>query len=197
MSNPNLYALNQITTRYNTAQRSHLRTQQFILWTTSRAAGVFITTQQTISAFHFRSLCFARLRLCLFNPCTKSILFYSIDSPLILSLIHSNSIPFLSLSSMRWMYTNLTWMKSFALHIQQSSEILSLHTSPISFGRGASAMLILTRNYREITPELRVDPFEAHWSSIHNYNEAASRLGYRLCCDSRDALHRLLSMKRL
>ena len=31
MSNPNLYALNQITTRYNTAQRSHLRTQQFIL----------------------------------------------------------------------------------------------------------------------------------------------------------------------
>ena len=58
-------------------------------------------------------------------------------------------------------------------------------------------MPILTRNYGEITPELRVDPFEALWSSIHNYNAAASRLGYRLCCDSRDALHRLLSMKQL
>ena len=88
-------------------------------------------------------------------------------------------------------------MKSFALHIQQSSEILSLHTSPISLGRGTPVMPILTLNYGEITPELRVDPFEALWSSIHNYNAAASRLGYRLCCDSRDALHRLLSMKQL
>ena len=58
-------------------------------------------------------------------------------------------------------------------------------------------MPILTRNYGEITPEPRVDSFEALWSSIHNYNDAASRLGYRLCCDSRDALHRFLSMKRL
>ena len=79
----------RIPTRYIITKQPHSRTQQVILWTTSRAAGVFITTQQTISAFHFHPLCFARLRLCLSNPCTKSVPSHSINSPLIPSLIHS------------------------------------------------------------------------------------------------------------
>ena len=49
--------------RYIITKQPHSRTQQFILWTTSLIACTLTNSKQTISIFHFRSLCFPCLRL--------------------------------------------------------------------------------------------------------------------------------------
>ena len=51
------YASIRIPIRYNITKQPHSRTQQFIPQTTSLIACTLMNSKQTISAFHFRSLC--------------------------------------------------------------------------------------------------------------------------------------------
>ena len=91
-------------------KQPHSRTQQFILQTTSRAAGVFITTQQPISAFHFRSLCSVTIN----NDLVETM--YKIDS------FPSRQFGSISVSLLHSLYSSLFYAMN--VHYSHTNDII-------------------------------------------------------------------------